>query len=69
MMIAMKIFLMFVIFKYESSITNIVASCQSNFLTEMKEEKVKRKKDCDDGERLIYKFLLVVKRREETEWC
>lgn len=35
----------------------------------MKEEKVKRKKDCDDGERLIYKFLLVVKRREETEWC
>ena len=44
-------------------------SCQSNFLTEMKEEKVKRKKDCDDGERLIYKFLLVVKRREETEWC
>ena len=67
MMIAMKIFLMFVIFKYESSLTNIVAN--QNFLTEMKEEKVKRKKDCDDGERLIYKFLLVVKRREETEWC
>ena len=46
-------------------------SCQLpiNFLTEMKEEKVKRKKDCDGGERLIYKFLLVVKRREETEWC
>jgi hypothetical protein len=33
----------------------------------MKNEGVERRKIGDDGEQLMYKFLLIVKRREETK--